>query len=74
MMFCRVVGNWKEYADALSEATALNMRIACVSTAGLDPPFRRLTFLPEEIFLKPGEMDRPIQAPVNVREWLRDHT
>ena len=71
-MFSVVVNNEAEFDRALAAAEARGLRIACVSNAGLNAPRRRLTFLPEDCFLKPGEEPKPAQQPMDVRELLKD--
>jgi hypothetical protein len=74
-MFVKVVATEAEYEAAVIEAMAIGMELACVSNTGLDHPEVRLTFLPKEIFLKPGDPE-PVRRlqPINVREWLAQHT
>ena len=71
-MFCVIVENEAEFDRAVQAATEKTLRIACVSNAGLTGSRKRLTFLPEDAFLKPGEVQKPSPEPRDVREWLAD--
>lgn len=72
MMFRVVVENEAELERAFAAAEAKGLRIAAVSNAGLTGSRRCLTFLPADVFLKPGEKQKPMPEPRNVREWLKE--
>ncbi len=49
-MRCIIVSDDLEYQVAIERMGAEGRRLAAVSNAGLDPPRRRLTFLPHSAF------------------------
>jgi hypothetical protein len=49
-MKCVVVFNDDQWDAAVVEMNGLGLRLASVSNAGLQGPYRRLTFLPEDAF------------------------
>jgi hypothetical protein len=49
-MKCEIVETDEAFADAVARHKAGGRRLAAVSNAGLKPPARRLTFLPDSAF------------------------
>lgn len=61
-MHTAIVATEEQFRDAVELAAKRGLRIACVSNAGLEHPWRRITFLPESAFVKSGTV--PSSTPL----------
>ena len=71
-MQCLIVHNEQELDAACATMAQKKMRLGAMSTAGLPSGTWRATFLPEDVFLRPGEQNPPPKIPRCVEEWLRE--
>lgn len=72
-MKCEIVGDQQQFDAAIERHAKEGRRLAAVSNAGLSfSNQRRLTFLPESAFLKPGEKHKQPGEPQSVDAWLAE--
>lgn len=72
-MKCEIIDhNETDFDAALERHAKEGRRLAAMSNAGLPVGKCRLTFLPESVFLKPGEEQEPAQEPRDVQEIIKE--